>query len=596
MKKIYLILSVICITFFSVSCNNETDEIEQGYLKLEMSTVVSTVTRTPVPADYNARKLHVSIFNSSNVMVMESDWDNGTFTSNDFKGTITLTPGTYTIRAHSANWDGSDSGWDAAFYAGETTVTVKKGVLSTAKITCTQENVKVTVIWDESFPENFKEATAIVSSANREVATRAFYMDDGTKSAYFPAQALKFVLTATSKSDNTNSQTNNFTDVKPRDHYIITYKVAEYGKDNSIDVYIDPTTQTFNFTVNVNREPGVSLDAKRADSWATFANIACDVLAEDYDASKVTLQWKLNNANEWTNVSNTDLTQSGNTYSYKLTGLKAKTAYTYRFAYDDGENKATSQEISFTTEPATVLYNGGFDLWHQGDPYDTWYPNASGVEFWDSSNKGSQGTLGALGDYNVTTPVTNPKVGGDYAAKLASRKVAGKLAAGSIYIGRFGETHMNGTSASADLYWGKPFTARPTALHGYMQYKPGTIDQGSKPSGVGAPESGQNDHCQIYCALLTEQLHVDNGDMSTFPNWQTDSRVIAYGQLTSNVEDADWNEFTLDLEYHTLTKKPSYILIVASSSRFGDYFYGSQNSVLYLDEFELIYGDTPKTK
>ena len=32
---------------------------------------------------------------------------------------------------------------------------------------------------------------------------------------------------------------------------------------------------------------------------------------------------------------------------------------------------------------------------------------------------------------------------------------------------------------------------------------------------------------------------------------------------------------------------PKYIIIVASACKFGDYFTGSSNSLLYLDEFKL---------
>lgn len=37
------------------------------------------------------------------------------------------------------------------------------------------------------------------------------------------------------------------------------------------------------------------------------------------------------------------------------------------------------------------------------------------------------------------------------------------------------------------------------------------------------------------------------------------------------------------------TKRPTHIVIVASASKFGDYFCGSSKSVMYLDDFELVY-------
>ena len=84
--------------------------------------------------------------------------------------------------------------------------------------------------------------------------------------------------------------------------------------------------------------------------------------------------------------------------------------------------------------------------------------------------------------------------------------------------------------------------------------------------------------------------------MSTFPDWNNDPRVIAYGAVTQKTTQTEWTEFTVNFEYHDLTKTPKYLLIVGSAGKYGDYFHGSSTSVLYLDDFELIYGDTPTVK
>ena len=77
-----------------------------------------------------------------------------------------------------------------------------------------------------------------------------------------------------------------------------------------------------------------------------------------------------------------------------------------------------------------------------------------------------------------------------------------------------------------------------------------------------------------------------------------DSFVVAYGALPDAecVASSDWKKFTIDLTYKNLVLKPTHIIIVISSSKYGDYFTGSDTSVLYLDDMELIYGDDPKTK
>jgi hypothetical protein len=54
-----------------------------------------------------------------------------------------------------------------------------------------------------------------------------------------------------------------------------------------------------------------------------------------------------------------------------------------------------------------------------------------------------------------------------------------------------------------------------------------------------------------------------------------------------------WKEVNIPLEYRDINKKPSYLLVVFSASKYGDYFYGAKGSTLYLDDFSLEYGDEP---
>ena len=85
--------------------------------------------------------------------------------------------------------------------------------------------------------------------------------------------------------------------------------------------------------------------------------------------------------------------------------------------------------------------------------------------------------------------------------------------------------------------------------------------------------------------------------MTTEIDWQNDPRVIAYGQMTqSTSSNGAWQELNIPLEYHSLTKKPTHLIIVCSASKYGDYFYGSDSSVLHLDDFEFVYGDEPSVK
>ena len=47
-------------------------------------------------------------------------------------------------------------------------------------------------------------------------------------------------------------------------------------------------------------------------------------------------------------------------------------------------------------------------------------------------------------------------------------------------------------------------------------------------------------------------------------------------------------EYTIRLDYRDY-RKPKYLVIVATASKYGDYFTGGEGSTLYLDEMELTY-------
>ena len=274
--------------------------------------------------------------------------------------------------------------------------------------------------------------------------------------------------------------------------------------------------------------------------------------------------------------------------------MAPQTTYEYRLRYVNGDNEVLAEPVTFTTETQIPLYNGGFENWWMDGKVA--YANEQGVSYWDTSNKGAA----SFGGSN-TSQETSIVHGGSSAAKLESKYIVIKFAAASLYTGSFGA--LIGTSG-AWLNWGVEHVSRPTALKGYMQYAPANIassgNQGYSDSAPAeAPGRGEPDVCGMYCALLSESLVVDNTDMSTFPDWETDPRVIAYGSLPNeqNVHsNGQWKEVNIPLVYRDLAKKPTHLLIVFSASKYGDYFHGGKGSVLYVDDFSLEYGDTPSVK
>ena len=70
--------------------------------------------------------------------------------------------------------------------------------------------------------------------------------------------------------------------------------------------------------------------------------------------------------------------------------------------------------------------------------------------------------------------------------------------------------------------------------------------------------------------------------------------IVAYGEFQSgtDVSGTERNGYKLvefPLEYYRTNVTPKYLIIVCSSSKYGNLFTGGEGSTLYLDEMELVY-------
>ena len=173
----------------------------------------------------------------------------------------------------------------------------------------------------------------------------------------------------------------------------------------------------------------------------------------------------------------------------------------------------------------------------------------------------------------------------------------------------------------ARIRFGREFTSRPTQLKGWYKYTRGkSIDRGEH--NVEELNNSGGDKCAVYIALTDNEGLVDGDGVKTA--FEIDNRasdqpekyiyqytidlseankdVIAYGSITDEESKGSfdesgnvvWKQFTIDLQYRDLTRKPKYIIVVASASKYGDFFTGSESSVMLIDDFELVYG-TPVT-
>lgn len=598
MKKIYLFLFVILSTLSITSCQQDDLNDNIGYLRIEVGTNAYVDTR--IAADYNPKQIALQILDSKGGIVESTDdWE--TLSGQQ----IRLEAGTYTVKASSNGFDGSESGFDIPYYAGSQQITVQTGKEVTANITCTLANVKVTVNYDQSFIDAFQAATATVKSAMEGVNELSFRMGDELKPAYFPVADLTATISVTNHSGQQFSQDTPITNVKARKHYILNFKVAETGDIGGVSVSVDGTETVYTFTFNVSTEASTKLGAEAANAWSNFAYLEGSILSssEELDPASMHFEYKKADAEEWQTIS-ANYNSGNQKFTAILTGLTPATQYTYRLAYEKSGEAYASDPVTFTTEEATTLPNGNMDDWYKSGK--TWYPvsesdySTSG-SFWDSSNPGTTTGAGALVNVNPTQGNSSiVHTSGGKSAELKSQYASafgiGKFAAASLYSGKFNS--LVGTNG-AKIDFGQKFASRPTGLHGWFRYTSGKIDYRGDNTPAGLGEKGTDDLCSIYMALAKAPHQLNNTDTSTFFDFENDDNIIAYGELpdaeavsTNN----EWKEFNVELKYKDITPQTAYyLIIVCSSSKYGDYFTGSTGSIMYIDDLELLYG-VPSTK
>ena len=310
--------------------------------------------------------------------------------------------------------------------------------------------------------------------------------------------------------------------------------------------------------------------------WASFARLE-GCFFESAKKDEVTFQYKKTSDSEWIELDpshkTVDMSSSPMTYSMMVYGLEPATDYVFRAVSSDDKD---TEQMKFSTAAAGTIHNLSFDSWTDSDKY----PNASGYDIWDSAN-----SSGAA----ITTKPTSDAVSGK-AARLESVKYMGMMAAGNIFTGQF--AGLAGLGAKLD--WGVPFNARPIAMRGYYKYAPKTIDMAKAPY---TDYKGQIDQSQILVFLTdwtgTFRINTSSKD---FVDLDNDPGIIALGQQNTSKTDSEYVSFTLPLVYRDAKRIPNYIVIAAASSRYGDYFTGGVGSVLYVDEFELIYDPAELTE
>ncbi len=320
-------------------------------------------------------------------------------------------------------------------------------------------------------------------------------------------------------------------------------------------------------------------------------------------AHDVKIRYRRAGTTEWT-VVEAAAAEAGK-YVADAADIQANTTYESQLLFGEEPVNGIART---TTDDGTQIPNSDYEQWSGSSPLLPYLP--AGPQWWDSGNHGS-----ATLNKNVTTNVNDPRPGsaGTTAAKLQSQKVQmlgiGKFAAGNLCVGQYLGT--NGTNGV--IAFSKPFdfTYRPKKLRFWYKGNTGVIDNADGSSGK---NNGDSDISTVYlCLCATTGPHITNtADAGTF--FASTDRTIKYctnftgdkgntndaeghvigaavWEKDNSYQQSEWKQFEVDVEYYPEYEgeRPAYLLLIASASKYGDYFTGSTQSVMYLDDLEIVY-------
>lgn len=278
-----------------------------------------------------------------------------------------------------------------------------------------------------------------------------------------------------------------------------------------------------------------------------------------------------------------------NIYSVTIDGLEPSHSYEYALSVND---KMVGSPRRFTLAGGNQIPNSGLEDWcTNGDgvviPYHT-----SNNAYWCTGNYGT-----AILSKNITQSSSDVRPGskGKKSMYMDSEYIVIKFAAGNGYIGSWGG--MDG--ANAKVYFGQPFeyNAKPKAIRFWAKWNCGKIDKVDK--GVG--KKGDPDLCKFFCCMTTDSHLVDSskGKETTFSPSDADiksgdpryDKVLYSAYMDTTESSHEWQQIEIPFTFYgdDPNQVPTHIMLTFTCSGYGDFFDGSTDSWMYIDDIELVY-------
>lgn len=360
-----------------------------------------------------------------------------------------------------------------------------------------------------------------------------------------------------------------------------------------------------NLTLRISQAPVVAAPVTDSDVTYTTASLTGTVAQDGVES--VGFQYSPADTENWTYVAGSTTRAAlakGQSFYATVSGLELGATYKYRVVSGTPANPTEflGEILEFSTRGDTPqIANNSFEGWHTSGKVEMPMPQGAS-DAWDSGNHGSS-TMSVT----LTQKSTDMKHSGTYSARLRSQFVGigsiGKFAAGNLFFGKYLKTvGTNGIVGFGHEFAFPADEIRPVALRAWVNYRPAAADKKGAGSNIA---QGSTDVGHIFITLFDGP---DNGAFDAEYNGKhgfvvytenqkrlfdvNDARVVAYGEKildSAYGPDGQLQELVIPLDYRAGKGKPTYMSIVFTASKYGDYFEGGEGSLMYVDDVEIIY-------
>ena len=605
MKKTFAIISIAAAAL--VSCQKQQIAPEgEGCLSLSVST---GETKAAMTSD--------ELLANADIRIYKDDFSGMVrhYRYSEMPQKIYLPAGGYRIdvlAGEAAKETPSYASWEQKSYKGSKSATITAGGSESITVVAAMNSIVSNISFDESVDTYFQAGyTCTVSLSTAEGASLSYTKAESGTDGYFIASgfepSLDWTFSGTLASGEAFSKSGSIAAVEGGKRYRLALKYVEKNGLLDVDILVDDAlNEVYDDIIFVPVSTGLASTGKY-EIWGSRFTAYADVDENEYDQSKVYFEYRVAGSDaEWTRSEAAARVSEGS-YSAQITGLTGATEYEYRLVVTkaaDGSEESVDGTMTVTTEATPQVPNGSFETVshdESGNYYSFYDPASSDPalqsKWWCSGNQGST-TVGS--SYQITYPDASDKMDGAQSVCLESRYVIVKFAAGNLFCGHFGATI--GTSGGT-VFFGRPFTARPSAMRFWAKYSSGPVNRraSNAPDEI---QKGDYDRASLRIAIGTwdykkyggdanSPILVNTTDESTFVDYTTDASTIAFGEkiLQGDAENSTnvWQQITIPLDYKTTTAYPTHIMIAFAASMYGDYFTGCDSSKLWIDKVELLY-------